>query len=62
MCGAGTSPNAEVFAYAAAQIKKALEITVELGGQGYVFWEVERVTILCSIQIWQKSRIIWHIL
>ena len=38
MCGAGTSPNAEVFAYAAAQIKKALEITVELGGQGYVFW------------------------
>lgn len=38
MCGAGTSPNAEVFAYAASQIKKALEITVELGGQGYVFW------------------------
>lgn len=38
MCGAGTSPNAEVFAYVAAQIKKALEITVELGGQGYVFW------------------------
>lgn len=38
MCGAGTSPNAEVFAYAAAQIKKTLEITVELGGQGYVFW------------------------
>ena len=38
MCGAGTSPNADVFAYAAAQIKKALEITVELDGQGYVFW------------------------
>lgn len=38
MCGASTSPNADVFAYAAAQIKKALEITVELGGQGYVFW------------------------
>lgn len=36
--GAGTSPNAEVFAFAAAQIKKALETTVELGGQGYVFW------------------------
>ena len=38
MCGAGTAPSADVFAYAAAQIKKALEITVELGGQGYVFW------------------------
>ena len=38
MHGAGTSPNADVFAFAAAQIKKALEITVELGGEGYVFW------------------------
>jgi xylose isomerase len=38
MHGAGTSPNADVFAYAAAQIKKAIEITVRLGGQGYVFW------------------------
>ncbi|MEG2080512.1 MAG: xylose isomerase [Oscillospiraceae bacterium] len=38
MCGAGTSPNADVFAYAAAQIKKTLDITVSLGGQGYVFW------------------------
>lgn len=38
MNGAGTSPNADVFAYAAAQIKKALDITVELGGLGYVFW------------------------
>ncbi len=38
MNGAGTSPNADVFAFAAAQIKKALEITVELGGTGYVFW------------------------
>ncbi len=38
MCGAGTSPKADVFAYAAAQIKKALEITTKLGGEGYVFW------------------------
>lgn len=38
MNGAGTSPSADVFAFAAAQIKKALEITVELGGTGYVFW------------------------
>lgn len=38
MCGAGTAPEANVFAYAAAQIKKAIEITAELGGSGYVFW------------------------
>ncbi len=36
--GAGTSCNADVFAYAAAQIKKAIDVTIELGGQGYVFW------------------------
>ena len=36
--GAGTSNNATVFAYAAAQIKKAMEITKELGGENYVFW------------------------
>lgn len=36
--GAGTSPNPDVFAFAAAQIKKALEITTRLGGEGYVFW------------------------
>jgi xylose isomerase len=38
MQGAGTSPYADVFAFAAAQIKKALETTVKLGGNGYVFW------------------------
>jgi xylose isomerase len=36
--GAATSPNADVFAYAAAQVKKALEVTHELGGEGYTFW------------------------
>jgi xylose isomerase len=36
--GAGTSCNADVFAYAGAQIKKAIEITKELGGVNYVFW------------------------
>ena len=36
--GAATSPYAEVFAYAAAQVKKALEVTKRLGGEGYVFW------------------------
>ncbi len=38
MAGAGTNPSPEVFAYAASQIKKAIEITNELGGSGYVFW------------------------
>lgn len=36
--GASTSCNADVFAYAAAQVKKAMEITKELGGENYVFW------------------------
>jgi xylose isomerase len=36
--GAATSPNADAFAYTAAQVKKALEVTKELGGQGYTFW------------------------
>jgi xylose isomerase len=38
MCGAATNPDAHVFAYAAAQVKKALEVTKELGGANYVFW------------------------
>jgi xylose isomerase len=38
MHGAGTSPNADVFAFGAAQVKKALEVTHELGGEGYTFW------------------------
>jgi xylose isomerase len=38
MCGAATNPDAHVFAYAAAQVKKALEVTHELGGAGYTFW------------------------
>jgi xylose isomerase len=36
--GAGTNPDPHVFAYAAAQIKKAMECTKELGGSNYVFW------------------------
>ncbi len=38
MAGASTNPNPAVFAYAASQVKKAMEITHELGGHGYVFW------------------------
>ena len=36
--GAATSCNADVFAYAAAQVKKAIEVTHSLKGAGYVFW------------------------
>lgn len=36
--GAATSCNADVFAFAAAQVKKAMEVTHELGGEGYTFW------------------------
>lgn len=38
MHGASTSCNADAFAYAAAQVKKCLEVTHELGGVNYVFW------------------------
>jgi len=38
MCGAATNPDAHVFAYAAAQVKKALDVTQALGGENYVFW------------------------
>jgi xylose isomerase len=36
--GAATSPSLPVYAHAAAQVKKALEVTHRLGGGGYVFW------------------------
>ena len=36
--GAGSTSSAEVYAFAAAQVKKALDLTVKLGGRGYVFW------------------------
>jgi xylose isomerase len=38
MHGAATSCNADVFAYSAAQVKKAMEVTYRLGGENYVFW------------------------
>jgi xylose isomerase len=38
MHGAATSCNADVFAYAAAQVAKAIEVTQTLGGGGYTFW------------------------
>ncbi len=38
MHGAGTSSNADSFAWGAAQVKNALDATIRLGGTGYVFW------------------------
>jgi xylose isomerase len=36
--GAATNPDPEVFAYAAAQVRDALEATHRLGGENYVLW------------------------
>lgn len=36
--GAASTNNADVFAYAAAQVKKGLDISKKLGGENYVFW------------------------
>jgi xylose isomerase len=38
MNGASTNPDAHVFAYAAAQVKKCMDISKELGAENYVFW------------------------
>lgn len=38
MAGAATNPDPEIFAYAAAQVKTALELTHELRGANYVLW------------------------
>ena len=38
MQGAATSPHAAVYAIAAAQVKKAMDVTHMLGGMGYTFW------------------------
>jgi len=38
MNGASTNPNFDVVARAAVQIKNALDATIELGGENYVFW------------------------
>lgn len=38
MNGAATNPDFDVVAYAGAQVKMALDTTIKLGGQNYVFW------------------------
>ncbi|MCS5489658.1 xylose isomerase [Algoriphagus limi] len=38
MNGASTNPNFDVVAWAGAQVKNALDATIKLGGENYVFW------------------------
>jgi xylose isomerase len=38
MAGAATNPDPDVFAYAAAQVKSAIDVTHDLGGANYVLW------------------------
>ena len=38
MNGASTNPDFHVLSHAAAQVKAALDATIELGGENYVFW------------------------
>ncbi|MBP7240630.1 xylose isomerase [Amaricoccus sp.] len=38
MAGAATNPDPDVFAYAAAQVKDAIDVTHRLGGANYVLW------------------------
>lgn len=38
MNGAATNPDFNVLAYAGAQVKNALDATIKLGGENYVFW------------------------
>ena len=38
MGGAATNPDPDVFAYGAAQVKNAMDVTHRLGGANYVLW------------------------
>ena len=38
MAGAATNPDPDVFAYAAATVKKCIDVTKDLGGENYVLW------------------------
>jgi xylose isomerase len=38
MAGAATNPDPDVFYYAAATVKKCMDVTMRLGGENYVLW------------------------
>jgi xylose isomerase len=55
--GAATNPDPEVFAYAAAQVKLALEATHRLGGANYVLWGGrEGYETLLNTDLWREER------
>ena len=62
MHGAATSPNFDVFAFAAAQVKKAMEVTHELGGAGYTFWGGrEGYSTLLNTDMRRRARPPWPV-
>lgn len=48
-CGAATNPDFAVFAHAAAQVKKAMEVTHKLGGE---YGGMTRLRVLCLPVMW----------
>jgi xylose isomerase len=38
LAGAATNPNPEIFSYAVAQVKQAIDVTHQLNGENYVLW------------------------
>ncbi len=38
MNGAATNPDSQVFAFAAAQVKKMMEVNLDMGGENFTFW------------------------
>ena len=59
MNGAATNPEFDIVSRAGGQVKLALDATIKLGGENYVFGEVEKATCLYLIQICQRTRFIW---
>jgi len=49
MNGAATNPDFDIVAYAGAQVKNALDATIKLGGENYVFWGGREGYMSCSI-------------
>ena len=45
MNGAATNPDFDVVAYAGSQVKAALDATIKLGGENYVFWGGEKAIV-----------------
>lgn len=57
MNGAATNPDAHVVAFAAAQVKKGLDIAKKLGAENFGQWEYLFVVILCPDHLGQKTTV-----